>query len=118
MGDAKTAISGRCKHVLSGGLRVLVYYITKTPRRSQVFQAVSDPRRVLVEFCQNEPTTSRVVTVHIPKFSIPPRRFTHDDYPDYCRLAACRRIFVGRSEEQTPELQSRGHLGCRLLLEK
>src|SRR5690625_5800184 len=29
-----------------------------------------------------------------------------------------RKITVGRSEEHTSELQSRGHLVCRLLLEK
>src|SRR5207253_8139629 len=33
------------------------------------------------------------------------------------RAAACRAI-TGRSEEHTSELQSRGHLVCRLLLEK
>src|SRR5207253_6171523 len=35
------------------------------------------------------------------------------------QLAAARRVEVGRrSEEHTSELQSRGHLVCRLLLEK
>src|SRR5439155_25934584 len=31
---------------------------------------------------------------------------------------ACSRSATGRSEEHTSELQSRGHLVCRLLLEK
>src|SRR5437870_7344410 len=34
------------------------------------------------------------------------------------RVAACARKFRQRSEEHTSELQSRGHLVCRLLLEK
>src|SRR5439155_22179183 len=34
------------------------------------------------------------------------------------RRDARRRDFLGRSEEHTSELQSRGHLVCRLLLEK
>src|SRR5439155_24583991 len=34
-----------------------------------------------------------------------------------CCCSACRRS-SGRSEEHTSELQSRGHLVCRLLLEK
>src|SRR5215510_16519523 len=34
------------------------------------------------------------------------------------RLAARQRLLVRRSEEHTSELQSRGHLVCRLLLEK
>src|SRR6202043_4296790 len=51
----------------------------------------------------------------------------HDALPICHRSAAQRarclrhgrhRRFVGRSEEHTSELQSRGHLVCRLLLEK
>src|SRR5690625_5826594 len=45
----------------------------------------------------------------------------HDD-PDKCRhcllLFHSMSLAVGRSEEHTSELQSRGHLVCRLLLEK
>src|SRR5437870_9313333 len=39
---------------------------------------------------------------------------------DHPKLIAYRRIFeqLDRSEEHTSELQSRGHLVCRLLLEK
>src|SRR5439155_25582713 len=39
---------------------------------------------------------------------------TTSRYPRPQRLCCCRR----RSEEHTSELQSRGHLVCRLLLEK
>src|SRR5215510_15221650 len=39
--------------------------------------------------------------------------------PDSCRYPGARwRPTAGRSEEHTSELQSRGHLVCRLLLEK
>src|SRR5690625_6421549 len=40
--------------------------------------------------------------------------------PEYIlyRLVSVQRRFVTRSEEHTSELQSRGHLVCRLLLEK
>src|SRR5207253_6937180 len=34
------------------------------------------------------------------------------------RTSRCSAILLGRSEEHTSELQSRGHLVCRLLLEK
>src|SRR5439155_24256696 len=37
---------------------------------------------------------------------------------DRLRLAAHASVDQGRSEEHTSELQSRGHLVCRLLLEK
>src|SRR6266508_1012869 len=37
---------------------------------------------------------------------------------DVDRARPSRRVRVGRSEEHTSELQSRGHLVCRLLLEK
>src|SRR5690625_5610842 len=39
--------------------------------------------------------------------------FTH-----YCSTSQSGRFRVKRSEEHTSELQSRGHLVCRLLLEK
>src|SRR5215510_15759614 len=35
-----------------------------------------------------------------------------------CRCWRCRAAWGRRSEEHTSELQSRGHLVCRLLLEK
>src|SRR5207253_4147126 len=38
--------------------------------------------------------------------------------PLVCGLALMRRAHECRSEEHTSELQSRGHLVCRLLLEK
>src|SRR5207253_5448543 len=39
--------------------------------------------------------------------------------PDDETISEPRRLFIGaRSEEHTSELQSRGHLVCRLLLEK
>src|SRR5207253_10087459 len=53
-----------------------------------------------------------------------PRRGSHDER---CRSSSSPRRFAespsgcrggGRSEEHTSELQSRGHLVCRLLLEK
>src|SRR5439155_19644763 len=44
------------------------------------------------------------------------------EMPSHARAAALRKIADGleaaRSEEHTSELQSRGHLVCRLLLEK
>src|SRR5690625_6830808 len=38
-------------------------------------------------------------------------------HPNADKLQVCR-VDQGRSEEHTSELQSRGHLVCRLLLEK
>src|SRR5690625_7099353 len=35
-----------------------------------------------------------------------------------CNSFICKNVFSPRSEEHTSELQSRGHLVCRLLLEK
>src|SRR5439155_11958313 len=35
-----------------------------------------------------------------------------------CRIDVCQHPYDDRSEEHTSELQSRGHLVCRLLLEK
>src|SRR5690625_6645660 len=43
-------------------------------------------------------------------------RKTHDDIGDLIRFGSY--IICLRSEEHTSELQSRGHLVCRLLLEK
>src|SRR5437660_4057642 len=61
--------------------------------------------------------------------SCPTRRITHGRHG--CSLLHCkisgrldrpvlgdRTLFQNRSEEHTSELQSRGHLVCRLLLEK
>src|SRR5690625_5308775 len=47
------------------------------------------------------------------------REFTSQDISDWlkCSTRNARRILL-RSEEHTSELQSRGHLVCRLLLEK
>src|SRR5690625_6424344 len=41
-----------------------------------------------------------------------------DDFLDVLDVLLCFERFVDRSEEHTSELQSRGHLVCRLLLEK
>src|SRR5690625_6705132 len=38
--------------------------------------------------------------------------------PRKTKMASAIFVFLGRSEEHTSELQSRGHLVCRLLLEK
>src|SRR5439155_17109327 len=46
-------------------------------------------------------------------------RAARDDIaPEFEEDVAHRHLVVGRSEEHTSELQSRGHLVCRLLLEK
>src|SRR5437870_7047797 len=40
------------------------------------------------------------------------------DFDDFCNDSIHEFAVVARSEEHTSELQSRGHLVCRLLLEK
>src|SRR5215208_2196633 len=66
--------------------------------------------------CLNEPATTATDTLSL-----------HDALPISltttcclsCRFSSARRtLATNRSEEHTSELQSRGHLVCRLLLEK
>src|SRR5439155_25207264 len=52
----------------------------------------------------------------LPGFDIPLQALKFS--PDGCFLAAMYSRHQARSEEHTSELQSRGHLVCRLLLEK
>src|SRR5690625_5737755 len=52
------------------------------------------------------------------KAMVRPRRSSKDSMPESQRTLNCARKLVLRSEEHTSELQSRGHLVCRLLLEK
>src|SRR5439155_2093028 len=46
------------------------------------------------------------------------KRHPELDHDEEIWVAFTERIVLGRSEEHTSELQSRGHLVCRLLLEK
>src|SRR5690625_5489791 len=47
-----------------------------------------------------------------------PDALSEEEYLDYLRNEIASKNKIYRSEEHTSELQSRGHLVCRLLLEK
>src|SRR5439155_26078630 len=90
----------------------------------QCFQLNSPRLRCLIVFFFNDTATTEIYTLSL-----------HDALPIYCddlpgdvarvvgqqedhRLRDLVRGALARSEEHTSELQSRGHLVCRLLLEK
>src|SRR5215510_16605240 len=69
---------------------------------------------LFVFFFFNDTATTEIYTLSL-----------HDALPICCPAtcrrpgcSACARRWASRSEEHTSELQSRGHLVCRLLLEK
>src|SRR5690625_6335755 len=72
--------------------------------------------------CQHQPRA--VLFPYTPLFRARRARLAHSRPPDRARdppgarAAALRDVPGHRSEEHTSELQSRGHLVCRLLLEK
>src|SRR5690625_6082798 len=71
----------------------------------------SDHNRAIMPNCELQP---RELLKNVPtRVADPPGGLT--SYRDACRRALTRQK---RSEEHTSELQSRGHLVCRLLLEK
>src|SRR5439155_20500557 len=74
---------------------------SSTVRMRSIF-SIRSARRPLRSFCSN----SRIRPLCL-KLTI-----TGSVYSDNCHLS------MNRSEEHTSELQSRGHLVCRLLLEK
>src|SRR5207253_10558647 len=74
---------------------------------------------ILNNFFFNDPSTTEIYTLSLHD-ALP--IFQHDDFGRaHARYVRPRNLAArapGRSEEHTSELQSRGHLVCRLLLEK
>src|SRR5579884_3986087 len=69
-------------------------------------------------FFFNDTATTEIYTLSLhDALPISPRRASSPPRPRRARARAAPRA-RGRSEEHTSELQSRGHLVCRLLLEK
>src|SRR5690625_6562554 len=77
---------------------------------------------LLSAFFFNDPATTEIYTLS------PTRRSSdldgtwevkvQNDRDGAIEYHTAKHVFIGRSEEHTSELQSRGHLVCRLLLEK
>src|SRR5437870_7300101 len=90
-------------------ISTLFPYTTLFRSHSESFQP-GDEREV----CALQSGIGRSVDRHA---DLGPRRHADREYPDAVALTPdCGR--ADRSEEHTSELQSRGHLVCRLLLEK
>src|SRR5690625_5324655 len=65
--------------------------------------------------------TSNMIGQSVPSFRLPVHTNLTPQYGpefEYASASFGRPVIINRSEEHTSELQSRGHLVCRLLLEK
>src|SRR5439155_9932790 len=83
---------------------ILAKYGAKVLTRGGRYQTLEGPERF-----------NRFVVIEFPSFEQGVACFNSQEYKE---AAAFRRRNRARSEEHTSELQSRGHLVCRLLLEK
>src|SRR5207253_6272541 len=88
--------------------------VLRQHRRAQPpqFLIASHRNETTVQFCTQPQVLESVMDEHRQLGLVAPVQLTHATHCYDLRRPACR------SEEHTSELQSRGHLVCRLLLEK
>src|SRR5439155_23708930 len=104
---------GVCVHVLRLDHRTFCYLFLKRPPTAQIFAlALHDALPIL----SSSPATRSASTScgALSRTTRPPGPRASRGSP----RSASQLVEAERSEEHTSELQSRGHLVCRLLLEK
>src|SRR5439155_6279555 len=90
------------------------FFLLRRPPRSTLFPYTTLFRSCPVPADAGERSAASSPTQSHPRSAAPLRHRSSEEFP----WAHRRRMRLCRSEEHTSELQSRGHLVCRLLLEK
>src|SRR5690625_5504430 len=93
---------------------------TEAPNTSSQLEVVSADRGILIPRIELESTTdqSTIRNGNVNSLMVFNTQTVNDVSPGYYYWYVDKWYKLARSEEHTSELQSRGHLVCRLLLEK
>src|SRR5690625_5356377 len=111
---AKRAAAGRGARLINHGGALWRWFSDRSPRHFEELTLVTN----VVHFLEIGEDPGFAVESHRVVF---PRAFEQlvDDFEVFISVVVATIVFhLIRSEEHTSELQSRGHLVCRLLLEK
>src|SRR5207253_3632285 len=112
-----TCLVGGCNFTPKNSSNTASTTLTQTLPSDDTFSLVPVSKAVTKQTCQlsgSKGWSCRMTTTHVQ----PPPLGSATVYLEWGGSEIRLESITGRSEEHTSELQSRGHLVCRLLLEK